>query len=180
MIFARAVAAIILTTAVVAASAGIAVAEDPPPPTIEYVGDGKPVCPPEQDGWTDTSVSESLQFCFHDDHGAMPASNARALHEEQSLRIAQAAGDRRGSGSVSSRAIYNKNIPFNVYTSGDDTHWRTVAINYNKWVDSSGCTKRDDGAKCDKIVVASSNAAKCTQLEIPSGLGYTLAGGYEC
>ena len=156
-----------------------AVDAEPPPPTIEYVGGGDAVCPPGESGWEDTSVSESLQFCFHEDHGAMQAGDAWALHE-QGLRTATAgASASAGSGSVGSRVVYDRTTSWNVYPDGDETHWRTVARNYNTWVDRSGCETRD-GEKCEKIPVASSDAAMCRQLGIPSGLGYKLAGGYTC
>ena len=180
MIFSRAITTVVLAAVVAAAVASTAAAADPPPPSIEYVGEGEDgaVCPPPQTGWSDTSVSERMQFCAHDDHGAMSAQNAWALYEEQSLRSAQAGA--ADSGSPVGRTVnYNRATPWNVYPDGDGTHWRTVARNYNTWVDRSGCT-RLDGTKCEKISIPSSDAAKCRQLEIPSGLGYQLAGGYTC
>ena len=169
-------AAILLAVFSAVSPAGADDAE-PPPPTIEYVGGGDAVCPPEESGWEDTSVSESLQFCFHGDHGAMHAGSAWALYE-QTLRTATAVAG-PGSGSVASRVVYDRTTSWNVYPNGDETHWRTVARNYNTWVDRSGCKTRD-GEKCEKIAIPSTDAAKCRQLEIPPGLGYKLAGGYTC
>ena len=176
------IAAVLLPVVVFLAALSVvspagAVDAEPAPATIEYVGGGDGVCPPGESGWEDTSVSESLQFCFHEDHGAMQAGDAWALHE-QGLRTAEA-GAGAGTRSVGSRAAYDRTTPWNVYPDGDETHWRTVARNYNTWVDRSGCTTLD-GEQCEKIPVASSDAAMCRQLGIPSGLGYKLAGGYTC
>ena len=39
---------------------------------------GAQTCP---DGWADTSVSETLQFCHHPDYGSVSASNAWAIDD---------------------------------------------------------------------------------------------------